>query len=214
MRSIFFFILIHKVPTQSPYPSLQREKYRNWESKKKIFPPFPIQVYNICAEPATFSRLCKLLSFSYLVPSWSSLHIGLQQPLSLFIMYMLLWLEKVVVRSFISLCTYYVGYVEKYNSKIAVWKFQHFSVTQILREINFWGPRSSKNATFCNFRILNFVHLVFQPSKSVQIHKNQNSARLNMLKCQWNWFNVKMYDRKKTLNFHTVSKSLAQFLSR
>ena len=32
-----------------------------------------------------------------------------------------------------------------------VWKFHDFSITQILREINFGAFRSSKNAIFCNY---------------------------------------------------------------
>ena len=32
------------------------------------------------------------------------------------------------------------------NYRKTVWKFQYFSVTQILREINFGESRSSKNA--------------------------------------------------------------------
>ena len=33
-----------------------------------------------------------------------------------------------------------------------VWKFRDYSITQILREINFGGSRSSKSAIFFNFR--------------------------------------------------------------
>ena len=35
-----------------------------------------------------------------------------------------------------------------------------FSVTQILREINFGEPKSSKTAVFATFGVLNFVNLV------------------------------------------------------
>ena len=60
-----------------------------------------------------------------------------------------------------------------------VWKFGDFSVTQILREINFGESRSSKNAMpFSNFR----------SSKSVKIHKNQNSWPLYVLKWQILYF--------------------------
>ena len=36
------------------------------------------------------------------------------------------------------------------SSRNTVWKIQHFSVTQILREITFGGFKSSKNAIFSN----------------------------------------------------------------
>ena len=65
-----------------------------------------------------------------------------------------------------------------------VWKFHGFSVTQILREINFGVFRGSKNAIFCNYgdRILIFGK--FQTSKSEKIHKNQISEPVNVLKWQ------------------------------
>ena len=47
------------------------------------------------------------------------------------------------------------GEPPKKNSVNTVWKFHPFSVTQILREINFGGWRSSKNAVFAIFWALN-----------------------------------------------------------
>ena len=44
--------------------------------------------------------------------------------------------------------------------KGTVWKFQDFSVIQILREINFGGSGSSKTAVFANLGALDFAHLV------------------------------------------------------
>ena len=41
-----------------------------------------------------------------------------------------------------------------------VWNFLDFSVTQILREINFGKSRSSKTADFAILGALNFVHVV------------------------------------------------------
>ena len=38
-----------------------------------------------------------------------------------------------------------------------VWKFQHFSSTQILREIHFWDPGSAKNAIYCKFEAFEFL---------------------------------------------------------
>jgi len=67
-----------------------------------------------------------------------------------------------------------------------VWNFQDFSVTQILREINFEKCRSSKTAYFAILGALNFVDLChFQPAKSAKIHENQNSKPLIVLKWQF-----------------------------
>ena len=59
---------------------------------------------------------------------------------------------------------------------------QDFSVTQILREINFGESRSSKIAIF---GALNFVDLVNISLQKVQkVMKNQNSEPLSVLKLQ------------------------------
>ena len=55
-----------------------------------------------------------------------------------------------------------------------MWKIQDFSVTQILREINFEESRSSKSA----------VSAILGPSISPKIHKSQNSVPANVLHCQ------------------------------
>ena len=48
-----------------------------------------------------------------------------------------------------------------YSGKsFTVWKFQDFSVTQILCEINFGESKSSKTAGFAFFEALDSVHLV------------------------------------------------------
>ena len=47
-----------------------------------------------------------------------------------------------------------------------VWRFQDFSITQILGEINFWESRIAKLAHFCH---LNFVNLVYFSLQKVQI---------------------------------------------
>ena len=49
-----------------------------------------------------------------------------------------------------------------------VWKFQDFSVIQILREINFGEFRSSKFAVCAILRALNLVHLVKFSLQKVQ----------------------------------------------
>ena len=58
-----------------------------------------------------------------------------------------------------------------------VWKFHDFSITQILREINFGDSRSTKSANLTNWEVLNldnseFLH--FLKVEIRQIHKNQN----------------------------------------
>ena len=62
-----------------------------------------------------------------------------------------------------------------------VWKFQNFSVIQILRETNFEGSRSCKSANSAILGALNFGNLV---NFSAKIHKNANSEPLNVLKWQ------------------------------
>ena len=48
-------------------------------------------------------------------------------------------------------------YDEKYVGKnITVWKFPNFSTPQILREIDFWDPRSAKIAILTHLEALNF----------------------------------------------------------
>ena len=37
-----------------------------------------------------------------------------------------------------------------------VWKFHEFSITQILREINFWDSRDAKSATSTHLEAMNF----------------------------------------------------------
>ena len=49
-----------------------------------------------------------------------------------------------------------------------MWKFYDFSVTQILREINFGEFRGSKSAIFAIFGALNFVYWVNSSLQKVQ----------------------------------------------
>ena len=69
------------------------------------------------------------------------------------------------------------------KSASTVWKFQDFSVSQILCEIIFGVSRSSKSAIFTIFWSLNFVILVnFNLQKLQKFIKNPNSEPLNVLK--------------------------------
>ena len=53
-----------------------------------------------------------------------------------------------------------------------VWKFQDFSITQILREINLGGSRSSKTAVLAILRALKSINWVnFGLQKNAKIHK-------------------------------------------
>ena len=49
-----------------------------------------------------------------------------------------------------------------------VWKNHNFSITQILREINFGESRGSKNAIFAIFAAMNLVDLVIFSLQKVQ----------------------------------------------
>ena len=57
-------------------------------------------------------------------------------------------------------------------SLYTVWKFQDFSVTQILREINFGVSRISKVAVFAILGALNFISLVILHLQKRQKFKN------------------------------------------
>ena len=66
---------------------------------------------------------------------------------------------------------------------MSVWKIQNFSVTQILREINFGDSRSAKCAISTHSEGLNFVNLVdFSLQKVQKFIKNQVSEPLNVSK--------------------------------
>ena len=58
-----------------------------------------------------------------------------------------------------------------------MWKFQDFSVIQILREIIFGEGRTFKSTVFAILGALNFV---FRPSENANIHGNQNSKLVNV----------------------------------
>ena len=62
-------------------------------------------------------------------------------------------------------------------------KFQDFSITHILREINFMHSRSAKTAIFAIKKGSEFCSFgKFQPSKSAKIHKSKNSEPLDVVK--------------------------------
>ena len=56
----------------------------------------------------------------------------------------------------------------KFQSLSTVWKFQDFSVTQILREINYGESRNSKTVIFVISGALNIINLVICRLQKVQ----------------------------------------------
>ena len=52
-----------------------------------------------------------------------------------------------------------------------MWKFHDFSITKILREINFRASRSPKSAVFAIFGALNFRFLKISALKKCKINK-------------------------------------------
>ena len=48
---------------------------------------------------------------------------------------------------------------KKVLTKLTVWKFHDFSITQILREINFGDSTSAKSAILTHLEVLNFFCL-------------------------------------------------------
>ena len=81
-----------------------------------------------------------------------------------------------------------------------MWKVYDFSLTQILREINFSESRSSKTAFFAILEALNLSNLCsrFQSSKIAKMHRNQNSEPSNVSKRQIFHFleSLKLISRK------------------
>ena len=64
-----------------------------------------------------------------------------------------------------------------------MWKFQHFSITQILREVNFGECKSSKTAVFAIFGILEVQNLPFYYIQSLLILIFVNFFIFWRLKC-------------------------------
>ena len=66
-----------------------------------------------------------------------------------------------------------------------VWKLQYFSITQILREINFWGCKSAKSAIITHLDTLKFdfyEFLHFLKAENYKIDKNSDSRAPKMTK--------------------------------
>ena len=59
-----------------------------------------------------------------------------------------------------------------------VWKFKDFSVTEILRELNFEESTTSKTAVFTIFGARNFLNLVNLSFLKVQISYKSKSTAL------------------------------------
>ena len=69
----------------------------------------------------------------------------------------------------------------KFHNDSTVWKFHDFSVTPILREINFGGSRSSKTDVFATLGVPKIIILEnFSLQNMQKISKNHNSELLNV----------------------------------
>ena len=95
-----------------------------------------------------------------------------------------------------------------------MWKLYNFYVTQILREISFWGYRNSKNAVFGALFVCTYIFCSFgkyQPPKSEKIHEKsifRASQCVKMADFQTqDWptlISRKIWVTEKFCNFHTV----------
>ena len=65
-----------------------------------------------------------------------------------------------------------------FMSKVVSVQCQDFSVTQILREINFGVLWRVDICLFAHLDALISIYGIFQPSNIVQFHQNQNSETL------------------------------------
>ena len=63
-----------------------------------------------------------------------------------------------------------------------MWKFHDFTVTQILREINFRDYRSVKSANFVISEALNFDFYEFLHFLKIEIYKNNQFRALKIAK--------------------------------
>ena len=78
----------------------------------------------------------------------------------------------------------YFEFLDSRNNQVAEtkhsteWKCKNFSVTQILREINFGDCRSSKTVFFAIIKALNFLILVIFSPQEVQNYPIQHILRL------------------------------------
>ena len=63
-----------------------------------------------------------------------------------------------------------------------VWKFRDFSITQILREINFGDSRKAKSAIFTHFEPLDFDFCEFLHFWTADIYQINKIQSLNIAK--------------------------------
>ena len=91
-----------------------------------------------------------------------------------------------------------------------MWKFQDFSATQILREINFAHFRVSKTVIFAVFEAMNIDFCQFQPTKKIMnSSKTKFRASRNVKMALFKLFkSLKMFSHKIRMVvksfFHTV----------
>ena len=92
-----------------------------------------------------------------------------------------------------------------------MWKFQHFSVTQILREINFEDSWSAKSAILTHLEALNFEFLYFLHFLKAEIYQMNKIHSPKMAKTAvfallefTKLISRKIWMIQKSWNFHTV----------
>ena len=87
-------------------------------------------------------------------------------------------------------------------------------ISTFLREINFWHPRSSKNAIFCSFgdSYLIFIFGQFQLLQIAKIYNNKHSDPFNVSKWQFLRLQIRqLWFHRKFWNFHTVGQPNRRF---
>jgi len=89
------------------------------------------------------------------------------------------------------------------------WKFHNFSLTQIIREINFWDSRNAKSDILTYLQVLIFMNfcifwrLEFTKSTKIRAPEIAKTAVLLLLDSP-KLISRKIWMTEKTWNFHTV----------
>ena len=101
-----------------------------------------------------------------------------------------------------------------------VWKFHYFTITQILREINFGDSRRAKSAILTHLENLKFDFYEFYTFLRLKFTKNQNSESPQLQKMAFlkhrgfqKSISRKILVTEKCCNFHDLcqKKLLCQF---
>ena len=98
-----------------------------------------------------------------------------------------------------------------WGSRGTVWKFKNFSITQILREINFGEFKSAKSAVFAILEALNFCFYYFLRFLNDKITKFK-APKMSKTAILEFWFHVKSTWHKNPEIFAMGYFFLGQFL--